>query len=103
MGASYEASYLIAKSIKPFLVGENLVSPATVKMSGIVHEKSMVTIFAKYPYAMTLLPEELLKLLTTNLSSQSFTLRKVQSLQFSSTKRQMYQKCAAATLSAVST
>ena len=39
MRAYYEASYLIAKSPKPFLVGENLVSPAAIKMSEIVHGK----------------------------------------------------------------
>ena len=39
MRASYEASYLIAKSSKPFSVGENLVLPAAVKMSEIVHGK----------------------------------------------------------------
>ena len=72
MRTSYETSYLIAKSIKPFSVGENLVLPAAVKMSEIVRGKNMRTIFAKYPYPMTLLPEELLKLVTTNLSSLSF-------------------------------
>ena len=39
MRASYEASYLIAKSSKPFSVGENLVLPAAVKMSKIVYGK----------------------------------------------------------------
>ena len=39
MRASYEASYLIAKSTKPFSVGENLFLPAAVKMSEIVHGK----------------------------------------------------------------
>ena len=37
MCASYEASYLIAKSTKPFSFGEDLVLPAAVKMSEIVH------------------------------------------------------------------
>ena len=54
MRTSYEASYLIAKSTKPFSVGENLVLPATVKMSEIVLGKNMVTKFVKYPYPMTL-------------------------------------------------
>ena len=39
MRASYEASYLIAKSIKPFSVGEKSRFPAAVKMSEIVHGK----------------------------------------------------------------
>ena len=39
MRASYEASYLIAKSTKPFSVGENLVLSAAVKMSEIVRGK----------------------------------------------------------------
>ena len=69
MCAFYEASYLIAKSTKTFSAGKNLVLPAAVKMSEIVHGKSMVTKFVKYPYPMTLLPEELLKLVTTNCSS----------------------------------
>ena len=69
MRASCGASYLIAKSTKPFFVGKNLILPAAVKISEIVYGKSMVTIFAKYSYLMTLLPEELLKLVTTNLSN----------------------------------
>ena len=47
--ASYEASYLIAKSTKPFSVGENLVLLAAAKMSEIIHRKSMMTIFAEIP------------------------------------------------------
>ena len=47
--ASYEASYLIAKSTKPFSVGENLVLPAAVKMSEIVHEKKYGDEICKIP------------------------------------------------------
>ena len=49
MRASYEASYLIAKSTKPFSVGENLVSPAAVKMSEIVHGKKYSDEIRKIP------------------------------------------------------
>jgi len=37
--ASYEVSYLIAKSSKTFAVGEDLVLSATVKMSEKAHGK----------------------------------------------------------------
>ena len=37
--ASYEASYLIAKSTKPYSVRKELVLPPAVKMSKIVHRK----------------------------------------------------------------
>ena len=49
MRASYEASYLIAKSTKPFSVGENLVLPAAVKMSEIVHGKKYGDEIRKIP------------------------------------------------------
>ena len=49
MHASYEASYLIAKSTKPFSVGENLVLPAAVKMSEIVHGKKYGDEIRKIP------------------------------------------------------
>ena len=49
MHASYEASYLIAKSTKPFLVGENLVLPAAVKISEIVHRKKYGDEILKIP------------------------------------------------------
>ena len=47
--ASYEASYLIAKSTKPFSVGKNLVLPAAVKMSEIVHGKKCGDEICKIP------------------------------------------------------
>ena len=49
MRASYEASYLITKSTKPFLVGENLVLPAAVKMPEIVHGKKYGDEIRKIP------------------------------------------------------
>jgi len=49
MRASYEASYLIAKSIKPFSVGENPVLTAAVKMSEIVHGKKYGDKLRKIP------------------------------------------------------
>ena len=49
MHASYEASYLIAKSIKPFSVGENLVLLAAVKMSEIIHGKKCDDEICKIP------------------------------------------------------
>ena len=49
MRASYEASYLIAKSTKPFSVGENLVLSAAVKMSEIVRGKKYCHEIRKIP------------------------------------------------------
>ena len=49
MRASNEPSYLIAKSTKPFLFGENIVFPATVKMSQIVHGKKYGDDIRKIP------------------------------------------------------
>ena len=49
MHASYEASCLIAKSTKPFSVGENLVLPAAVIMSEIVHGKKCGDEIRKIP------------------------------------------------------
>ena len=37
--ASFEASLLIAKSRKPYNIGEELILPAAIKMSEIVHGK----------------------------------------------------------------
>ena len=69
MRVSYEASYLIAKSTKPFSFGEKLVLPAAVKMSELVHVKKYGDEIRKMPLSNELLPEELLKLVTTNCSS----------------------------------
>ena len=69
MRASYEASYLIAKPTKPFSVGENFVLSAAVKMSEIVHGKKYGEDICQIPLSMTLLPQELLKLVTTNMSN----------------------------------
>ena len=49
MRVSYEASYLIAKSTKPFSFGENLVLPAAVKMSELVHGKKYGDEIRKMP------------------------------------------------------
>ena len=49
MRAFYKDSYLIAKSTKPFSVGENLVLPAAVKMSEIVHGKKFGDEIRKIP------------------------------------------------------
>ena len=49
MRASYETSYLKAKPTKPFSVGENLVLPAAVKTSEIVHGKKYGDEIRKIP------------------------------------------------------
>jgi len=67
--ASCEASYFIAKSTKPFSAGEDLVLPAAIKMSEIVHGKNTVMKFAKFFYLMTPSAKESVKLVMINYSS----------------------------------
>ena len=49
MRASHEANYLIATSTNPFSVAENLVLPAAVKLSEIVHGKKYGDEIRKIP------------------------------------------------------
>ena len=92
MHASYEASYLIAKSSKPLSVGEKLVLHAAVKMSEIIHGKKYGDEIGKIPLSNDTVYKRTHELLITNRSSQSCVLRKIQCLLFGWTKPQMYQK-----------
>ena len=85
MRASYEASYLIAKSTKPFSVGENLVLPAAVKMSEIVHGKNYVDEIRKMPLSNNTVArriaestdDQLQQLITRLKKSQEFAIQLV--------------------------
>ena len=48
--ASYETSYLIAKNKKHCTIGEDLVLPAAIKMSEIVHGKKYGDEIRKIPF-----------------------------------------------------
>ena len=76
MRASYEASYLIAKSIKPFSVGENLVSPAAVKMSKIVHGKKYGDDICKIPLSNDTVARRIAEIINDQFEQPIFRLKK---------------------------
>ena len=104
MRASYETSYLIAKSTKPFSVGENLVLPAAVKMSEIVHGKKYGDEIRKIPLSNDTVArriaedsdDQLQQLITRLKKSQKFAIQLDKTTDVS-------KKCTAATLRAVCT
>ena len=92
MRASYEASYLIAKSTKPFSVGENLALSAAVKMSEIVHGKKYGEEIRKMLLSNDTVARRIAESRDDQLQQLITRQKKSHSLQFSSTKRQMHQK-----------
>ncbi|XP_065584339.1 zinc finger BED domain-containing protein 5-like, partial [Artemia franciscana] len=56
--ASYEVSYSIVKTKKPFTIGEQLLLPAAIRMSEIVHVKQYTAEISKIPLSNDTLSKE---------------------------------------------
>ena len=76
MRASYEASYLIAKSIKLFSVGEHLVSSAAVKMSEVFHGKKYGDNICKIPLSNDTVARRIAEIIDDQFEQPIFRLKK---------------------------
>ena len=76
--ASYEASYLIVKSTKPFSFGENLVLSAAVKMSELIHGNKYGDDIRKIPLSNDTVARRITEISDDQLQQLITRLKKIQ-------------------------
>ena len=87
--ASYEVSYFIAKSKKPFTVGEELVHLAAVKIAEIVLGSARALKVKKFPLLSDTIARRISEISENQLQQLFDRVKKVQDLPFSRMNRQI--------------